>query len=151
MFFRKKNKTTSHTLEKKGDDYARREKVGKALEAYRRASELDPENPVIYDKLSETLLKSKEEWTEKEFAESLSWTMKKQELENPLMEDLHDSLSPEYQEIRKLISQILTTPPELRDSLIVELKKFKEKAVRPLLDVLLTLDEIARKSGENPS
>ena len=50
MIFQKKDSSAKASdLESKGDQYARKNKIKKALEAYREASELNPENIKIYE------------------------------------------------------------------------------------------------------
>src|SRR5262245_14677925 len=161
MIFRRKksgpNPKKAMELEAKGDRYAGRQDLQKALKAYRSACEADPDNPAIYGKLIEVKGQLQEEWSEEDFSETLSWTMRKQELENPGIKEVYEVLSPEYNEIKQTIFRMLTTPPELRDPLIAKIKNYGIKAVRPLLDTLLSLDALARgNSGEatpenNPS
>lgn len=152
MFFNKKNKKPnpkkSESLEKKGDQYLAKNNYKKAIDAYRHANELNPENTLLYQKLLDTQSKLDGEWNENDFIEAMDWTMKKQEIENPNIKNVHESLKPEYQRIKQLIGQMLTSPPELRESLIEKIKNAGAAAVLPLLDTLLVLDEIARESME---
>ncbi len=152
MFFNKKNKKPdpkkSESLEKKGDQYLAKNNYKKALEAYRHANELNPANTTVYQKLLDTQSKLDGEWNENDFIEAMDWTMKKQEIENPKIKNIHESLKPEYQRIKQLIGQMLTSPPELREPLIEKIKTAGVAAVLPLLDTLLVLDEIARESME---
>ncbi len=152
MFFNKKNKTSnpkkSESLEKKGDQYLAKNNYKKAIEAYRNANELSPSNAALYQKLLDTQSKLDGEWNENDFVEAMDWTMKKQEIENPKIKNIHESLKPEYQRIKQLIGQMLTSLPELREPLIEKIKSAGVAAVLPLLDTLLVLDEIARESME---
>lgn len=132
------------SLEAKGDQLAEKEKFQKAMKAYRGAQEANPENPAIYEKLVETQMHLKEDWDEKEFFESMTWTMKKQELENPGLSEVYETLGPEYREIQSIITQMLVTEPEAREPLIQKIKGFGIKALRPLLDTLLSIDAMAR-------
>ncbi|MBL7686368.1 MAG: hypothetical protein JNK65_10105, partial [Deltaproteobacteria bacterium] len=43
------------------------------------------------------------------------------------------------------ITQLLITEPELREPLVSRIKKFEAKAVQPLIDTLLSIDELARQ------
>ncbi len=152
MFFNKKNKKPdpkkSESLEKKGDQYLAKNNYKKAINAYREANELNPENTALYQKMLDTQSKLDGEWNENDFIEAMDWTMKKQEIENPKIKNIHESLKPEYQRIKQLIGQMLTSPPELREPLIEKIKGAGVAAVLPLLDTLLVLDEIARESME---
>ncbi|GEM_PF-6211213 len=85
-----------------------------------------------------------EEWTEEQFVESLDLVMKEQESKNPEIKEVHEKLSPEYQQIKQLVAQMLMMEPETRDPLLQKIKSCKEKAVLPLLDTLLALDAMAR-------
>jgi tetratricopeptide (TPR) repeat protein len=134
-------------LEAKGDKLKTKNKPKDALKAYRKSREADPENPAIYDKLIEIKSTLEDSWSEEDFSESMEWTMKKQELENPDLKEVYESLSPEYTQIKQLIGQMLQTPPEIRDPLIERIKSFGGKAVRPLLDILLSIDAMARGMG----
>jgi hypothetical protein len=156
MIFRRKKSgpdpKKATELEAKGDRYAGRQDLRKALKAYRGACEANPDNPVIYQKLIEIKGQLQEDWSEEDFSETLNWTMRKQELENPGIKEVYEVLSPEYNEIKQTIFRLLTTPPELRDPLITKIKNYGIKAVRPLLDTLLSLDALARgDSGETSS
>jgi hypothetical protein len=148
MIFKRKPKKNdpkkAKRLEAKGDKLKGRNKPKDALKAYRESREADPENPSIYDKLIEIKSTLEDSWSEEDFSESMEWTMKKQELENPGLKDVYESLSPEYGEIKQLIAKMLQTPPEIREPLIERIKAFGGKAVRPLLDILLSIDAMAR-------
>ena len=149
MFFRKKtnevNPHQSSKLEAKADRLAEKNKPDQALNLYREASLANPENAALYDKMIEIKATLQGEWTEEDFAESLDWTLKQQEIENPELKKIYESLSPEYLEIRQLITQLLITEPELREPLVSRIKKFEAKAVQPLIDTLLSIDELARQ------
>jgi len=159
MIFKKSNKPNPKKAEKlqaKGDKFNEAEKFEKALKAYKEAQEADPDNPQIYEKLARTQSQLDGEWDEKDFIESLDWVMKKQEIENPEIKNIYEALSPEYQQIKQLVAQMLMTEPEQRDPLLAKIKSFKEKAVQPLLDILLSLDALSRgvlnpeSSGSSP-
>lgn len=87
---------------------------------------------------------SSDEWTEEQFVSSLDEVMKAQEAANPAISHLHEKLSPEYNQIKQLIAQMLMTDPALRDPLIAKIKAHQDKAVQPLLDILLSLDALSR-------
>jgi hypothetical protein len=134
--------------ELKGDSHAAKKNWGPALKAYQKSMELHPENLGIYQKLETAKFQMEGPWTEDDFSQSLSWVMKRQELENPLIETVHESLSPEYQQIKTLIAGILLAAESERDPLILRLRSFKEKAVGPLLETLFDLDQILKKHSD---
>lgn len=84
------------------------------------------------------------EWTEEQFVASLDQVMKEQEAANPEIREVHEKLSPEYQQIKQLIAQMLMTDPVLRDPVLKKIKAYEAKAVLPLLDILLSLDALSR-------
>ena len=154
MIFKKSNKPNpkkAGKLAEKGDKLNASEDFEKALKSYREALESDPDNPIIYEKLMVAQSKIEGEWSEKEFVESMDWLMKKQEIDNPEIKDLYSTLSPEYQQIKQLVAQMLMTEPELRTPLLQKIKSYQEKAVQPLLDILLSLDALSRGILEQES
>ncbi len=96
----------------------------------------------LFQKKPPTL--SEDDWTEAQFVESLDQVMKAQEAANPSIREVHEKLSPEYQQIKQLIAQMMMTDPVLRDPLLEKIKSYQQKAVLPLLDILLSLDALSR-------
>ena len=88
----KKKKTKAETSEAKGDKAFSKKKFKNALSHYREAQKLEPNKTVLYDKLVEAHRKGTKEWTREDFSLSLEWTMKKQELENPALKNVHERL-----------------------------------------------------------
>lgn len=147
MLFKKSNKPNPKKAEKlqaKGDKHSASEEFEKALKAYREAQQADPDNPAIYEKLAAAQSQLEGEWSESEFVESMDWVMKKQEIENPDIKDLYETLDPEYQRIKQLIAQMLMTEPSERAPLLQKIKSFQAKAVQPLLDILISIDALSR-------
>ena len=72
-----------------------KKKFDKALKYYRESQALSPGNIPIYDKLIQAHEKTGRKWTKTDFALSLEWTMKKQELENPALKKIHERLDPD--------------------------------------------------------
>lgn len=91
----KKKKTKAETAEEKGDKAYAKKKYARALGHYRKAQKSNPGNAAIYEKLVNAHRQKPGEWTEADFAESLEWTMKKQELENPSLKKVHERLDPD--------------------------------------------------------
>src|SRR4029453_10075858 len=117
MFFKrkesKKDPKKARQLEEKGDRQVQKKDLKKALQTYRSAAQANPDDPRLYQKLIETKEKVQEEWSEEDFSETMAWTMKKQELENPDIKEVHEVLTPEYNEIRQAIVKMLTTRPDM--------------------------------------
>ncbi len=135
--------------ENKGDQYFEKQQYEKAMEAYRKSSELNPDHPGIYEKLTRTQDLLGSEWNEEDFSETMFWVMKRQELENPQIKDLHETLSVEYAEVKALILKMLATSSELRNSYIEKIKSYEQKAVLPLLHTLISLTEMAQQVANN--
>lgn len=137
-------------LEGQGDEFKSQQKWEAAFEAYQASEEINPNNSKIYDKLIEMKAAVTPDWKEEDFTQTLSWTMKKQELENPNIKNLHETLSVEYGQIKQLIAQLLLSPEELKDVVLNKIKAHGEKAVLPLLHTLLEIDAMAREqNGES--
>ncbi len=131
-----KSKFQSHV--DKGDKHASKNKFDKALKEYKKAKDLDPENKEIYSKLVDTHKKATIEWNETDFTESLEWTMKLQELENPKMKRLHAQMTPEWKRINGLIRLLLETKEEAEETDFVEkISAYGKEAVYPLVEFIL--------------
>lgn len=136
----KDKKSKAQAKEKKGDQHYAKGEFTKALKAYRAAQELDPDHPDIYDKLVETHGKNSLTWSPEDFALSLDWTMKKQELADPKFKRLHAKLEPEWKEIADLIGQMMRTTDEKKETELVEqIFFYKERAIYPLVEIILSL------------
>ncbi len=149
MFFKKTPREKADKLEKKGDHFLDKHQYEKALKAYRDASELNPESPSLYEKLVNAQSRLEGDWNENDFIENISWVMKKQEIDTPEIKNLHETLNPEYAQIKKLIAHLLSAPPEEKAADIERIKAYGEKAVLPLLHTLITLDQLARDASLN--
>jgi tetratricopeptide (TPR) repeat protein len=124
--------------EHKGDELLARGKSAKALSEYRKALHLDPERRGIYDKLLAAKDQLPGEWTQEDFAESLSWAMNKQEQEHPSIRQLHAKLTPEWKRATELAVSILAAPEDMdMSSRVEELIAMGEIATRALLGILL--------------
>jgi tetratricopeptide (TPR) repeat protein len=152
MFRRKKlNPNKARKLEQKGDQFFEKGKFEKALDCFRKAEKLDPERPEIYQKLSTTLEKTAREWTQEDFEESMGWTMRQQELENPDIKWVHQKFTVEYQTVQKLLQQLmLMQNPEEEQQVITQILLFEEKAALPVLDFLLSMKNLAHRGAPPP-
>lgn len=136
----------SRREEYNGDQYFNREKFKKAMNCYRKAVGLDPEHLPLYEKLIQTQTKLGKELNDEEFAESLGWTMKKQELENPGMKRVHAQLEPEWNEIVELIKQMMNETDEMKETHWVEkIADYGTLSVYPLIEILLSFKKLGKK------
>lgn len=150
MFLKKiPNPKKAKRLETKADQQMMREKWGKALQYYEKSQLYDPENPDIYPKLNLALEKSKETWSQEDFEKSMSWTMKLQELENPQIKSVYEKFSAEYQEIQKLIQQLMLSLTEEEEIKITnQIIAYGDKAHRPILDFLLSIKKLGNNTED---
>jgi hypothetical protein len=134
--------------EAKGDELTKKGKHKKALAEYKKSLEYDPARPGIFDKLIESKDKIEGDWKMEDFAESMSWTMGKQELANPSIKQIHAMLSPEWNVATEIAFKILASS-EGRDvsDEIEKLVGMGEIATRALVNILLSL---TRSHEENP-
>jgi tetratricopeptide (TPR) repeat protein len=145
------NPNKARKLEKKGDELFKKGKFEKALQQYRESEKLDPERAEIYQKLSQTLEKVGREWTQEDFEESMSWTMRQQELEHPEIKWVHEKFTTDYQAVQKLVQQLmLLQDTELEQQIITQILSFEAKATLPLLDFLVSLKTMAHKAPASP-
>lgn len=143
---KKKGSDRAQVTEEKGDNLFHSGNYEKALEQYRKSQAADPQNSRIYDKLITTHEKVIDVWKDKDFSESLSWTMKKQELENPKLKRVHAQMEPEWKEVSGLIQQMMKDQDEKCETEIIEkIVSYRDKALYPLLEVLLSLKRVQRK------
>jgi tetratricopeptide (TPR) repeat protein len=139
------NPSKARRLEQKGDRFFEKDKFEKALQCYRDSAKFDPDRSEIYQKLSTTLEKTDKEWTQEDFEESMSWTMRQQELENPDIKWIHQKFSNEYQAVQKLLQQLmLLNNPEDEQGIIIQILNYQEKAALPILDFLLAMKNLAQ-------
>lgn len=147
MITRTNKKGKAAGLETKGDKAAEKGKFEKALKAYREARDLDPDNPVLYDKLIDTHQKTKDQWDDSDFAESLLWTMKRQELANPRLKRVHAQLEPDWRDMVKTIREMMqTTDEKVETDLVEKIASFSGRAVYPLVEVLLSFKKLMKGS-----
>ena len=130
----------SNKLEQKGDKLVRKKKYDQALDVYEEALDINDENSELIDKLIEAHQHSEKEWDLEDFTKELSWTMKKQELENPRMERVHAKLSPEFEQITQIIFKLAEAPTEeMEEVQIDQLIPHGEKALVPLIEFIRAL------------
>lgn len=135
----------------KGDSAFDKGKFKAALKYYEKALDINSENISLYAKLIQTHQSLNQDWTEEDFAISLAWSMKKQELEDPKFKRIHAQLEPESQEVTKLIQQMILAKNEtLETSLIEKIISFQEQALYPLVEALLTYKKALPQGQMNP-
>lgn len=135
-------------MEQAGDRCMARGDAQGALVKYRAAQALSPDAPDLYRKLIAAHQAATPEWGPKDLAESLAWEMRCQELDHPPIRDLHERLSPEWQEVTDLLHRLVI----VEDAAVVarlreEIIGYGAKAVRPLLDLFLLLKGKGRGRG----
>lgn len=147
----KKDKDAAKLISE-GDEYMAKKKYTKALKRYKKAKELAPERTDLYDKLikAHDLAVKEEDWHEDDVADSVGWTMEKQELENPALKLLHERLTPEWNNISAKISALITSESEDDEIRIVEeIRAYGHDAIYPLIFTLLQIKKGAtQKSGD---
>ena len=137
--------------EAKGDKLAKKEKFREALKEYRLSEAMNPTRPEIYEKLIETHKSFEHEWVEQDFTDSLTWTMRKQELQNPRIRWVHETFSVDYQEVKTLIQGLMTAfDPETEVKLMEKILDRGDKAVLPLLHFVLSVKSIAQGPSPQP-
>lgn len=133
--------------EEKGDQLAAKENFREALAEYIASESLDPTRPEIYEKLIETHKRFEHEWVEQDFTDSLTWTMRKQELLNPQIRWVHETFTVEYQEVKTLIQGLLAAmDPETEVRYMEKILAHGDKAVLPLLHFALSVKSVAQNA-----
>ena len=92
---------------------------------------------------------SQKEWGISDFVGSVWSVMEEQAEKNPSLKNLHAKLEPEWNRISQKVTALIREKDEaLSAKLTDEICSFGEKAVLPLIDVLLNLTEAARKRDD---
>lgn len=145
------NPKKAQKLEKKGDRFFQKEKFEKALQYYRKSQKWDPNQPQIYQKLTESKGKIDKEWTQEDFEESMDWTMKQQELEHPEIKIVHQKFTQEYQAVQKLVQQLMLVPTaDEEQQIITQILEYEEKAPLAVLDFLVSIKTLAHRGPPQP-
>lgn len=136
--------------ESKGDKLISKGKINEALKEYKKSLNALP-TPEILDKLTDAKHSIKGEWKKDDFAESLFWTMQKQELIHPPIKQVHARLTPEWKKATKYAMQMLFTDDEKsRSDIIEKLVQMGEIATRALIGVLLDLKSATMQPNKGP-
>lgn len=137
--------------ESKGDELAGEGRFKDAVAEYRKSESLDS-RVEIYDKLIETQNRiQEEEWREEDFADSMSWTMRRQELLNPRLRLVHETFSVEYRDVSRLIQSLMAAGSEDQESNFIDaILAYGPKANLPLIHFMLSIKSMALKSDEAP-
>jgi hypothetical protein len=145
-------KDKSFKNELKGDQWRSKGNAKKALDAYRKALKDDDSRVSLYDKLLSLLDENKGEWSEEEFADSVYFTMKRQELLDPTFKRIHARAEPDFVEVTQLIKKMFTANEQAIETECVEkIASYGETAVYPLLDFLLTFKNLGKKAAKKTS
>lgn len=133
----------------KGDGWMKKKKPGKALIEYKKALACDPDLKGIYDKLIAAHDLTPREWDEKDFAESVTWTMKKQEQENPPIKQVHARLTPEWKKATELAMRMFVSEDkESVKKLTEELVAMGEIATRAMIGILLDIKHAGAEKNQ---
>src|SRR5436190_4729286 len=106
--------------EAKGDKLAGKEKFREALKEYQISESLNPDRAEIYEKLINTHTRFEHEWVEEDFTNSMSWTMRHQELTNPKIKWVHQTFTVEYKDVQKLAQNLLIAPTDDVEARLIE-------------------------------
>lgn len=149
---KKKDPKKALKHEAKGDKLAGKGKFREAMGEYQKSEALDPERVEIYDKLIDTQGQIGEsEWREEDFANSMSWTMRRQELQNPHIRLVHETFSLEYREVHQLLQRLMTALGEEQENALVEkILEYGERASLPMLHFLLSIKALAGQNVPAP-
>jgi len=140
-----KKQEKADKLETAGDALASKGDYKKALKKYRQAVKEEPDKPGLYDKLVDAHEKAKEDWKKEDFVESLSWTMKKQELLEPAIRQVHAKLLPEWKKTVEVALKVINAPDDDKlPKLVEELVATGEIGTRVLVELL----RLARNPNE---
>jgi len=139
-------------FESKGDKLAGKGKFKDAVAEYRKSAGYDSNRVEIYDKLIETQnLIKEEDWHEEDFADSMTWTMRRQELLNPRLRLVHETFSVEYREVTRLVQTLMAAAGEDQENDIIDaILAYGERANLPLIHFMLSIKSMALKSDEAP-
>ena len=129
---------TQNKSEIAGDKLFAKKKYKEALTKYREALAENPDNVDLYDKLIETRNQVEDNWELADFIETVTWTMKKQELKEPEIKQVHAKLSPEWGQATDLIMKIILADEKDKKlpDLINEIINLGETGTRALVDIL---------------
>ncbi|MFO1464532.1 MAG: hypothetical protein U1F66_12230 [bacterium] len=138
--------------EGKGDKLAGKGKFREAMTEYQKSEGLNPDRVEIYDKLIETQgCIDEQEWKEEDFANSMSWAMRRQELQNPQIKLVHETFSLEYKEVHQLLQRLMGALGEAQENALIEkILEYGERANLPMLHFLLSIKALARQNAEAP-
>jgi len=136
--------------EAKGDKLVRKGKYRDAVIEYKKSEAFNPQRPEIYDKLIEAHSQHEHEWDEEDFSDSMSWTMRRQELQNPQLRLVNETFSVEYREVHRLLQGLMAAVGEEQENDFIEkILDYGEKASLPTLHFLLSIKGLAGQGFEN--
>ena len=150
MFCKQINPKKAAKHEAKGDRLLAKGKLQRALKHYRKALSFDPERTSIYDKLIQTRDGMDGEWNVDDFAESMSWVMEKQEIDNPSIRQVHAKLTPEWEKTSNLAMAAIIEEDEVaRGKKVEELVEMGSIATRVLIDMMIEMKNSTESPMEN--
>ena len=146
MKLRKQNPEKAAKLEQKGDALISKGKIKRAVKKFRKAVEYDTSRTDIYEKLLKAREQLGDEWKVADFVESVDFVMQQQEKENPEMRHLHVKLSPEFENAKMVVMQIIATKDQSEaESLTKKLCALGETGTRAAIDAIFEIKRPAEK------
>ena len=112
---------------------------------FKKALELNPDAECLYEKLIKTIDQKDGEWELDDFADSVTWAMKKQEQDNPSIRQVHAKLTPEWEKAMELTLNILQADEDVAKNKIEELVQMGDIATRVLIEMMLDFKKSAEK------
>jgi tetratricopeptide (TPR) repeat protein len=154
MNWKKQNPKKAVRLEKKGDLLLIKGKHEKALKKFRKALEFDASRVDLHDKITRALEGIGKPWKLADFIESVGLAMQQQESENPELKHLHAKLSPEFENARHIVFQIISSKDRAESEILtIKLCELGEIGTRAAVDAIYEIKLAAEKmeNGGNQS
>lgn len=146
MKLRKQNPEKATKLDQKGDALVSKGKLKRAVKKFRKAVEYDTSRTDIYEKLLKVRDELGDEWKVTDFVESVDFVMQQQEKENPELRHLHVKLSPEFENAKTVVMQIIATKDQSEaEALTKKLCTLGETGTRAAIDAIFEIKRAAEK------
>lgn len=142
----------SEKLFLKGENQLEKGNIEKAIKYFKESKELNPTLDNL-SKLIDSHHQIESQWTEEDFINNLSWTMERQELQDPHMKRVHARFDPKWKEVQNLISRLFQSPEEEVEKLIIqEIVSFERDALYPLIETIIKLrDQLVSMTEFDPN
>lgn len=125
-------------FENLADALSQQKKFRKAYLNYKKSVFYDSSRPTLFEKLIKVMDDFKDNWSEEDFVENISWAMHLKELQDPTFKRLHFRNEPEFQAVTQLIQKMLKAHNTEDETQAVEaIVAHGDKALYPLIEFLL--------------